>query len=127
LILEVILVHASIAFVTREPEHLLRSLVFAIAGYATVVTGFGVFYSLLGHQLEPSLNPWTAIYFSFVTATTLGFGDFQPKTGAWAVQATVVIEVLVAVFFLAVIIATFVNMKGPGSTGVPASGGEHNA
>ena len=48
----------------------------------------------------------TAIYFSFVTMTSLGFGDISP-TGPIG-QIMVIIEAITGTFYMAVIVATMV-------------------
>ncbi|ADN77282.1 Ion transport 2 domain protein [Ferrimonas balearica DSM 9799] len=62
--------------------------------------------------LEP--RPWQdnlnrAIYFSFVTLTTLGYGEITP-TNAFA-QAAVYLEAIIGTFYLAVVVASLVSAK----------------
>ncbi|MBY6186511.1 potassium channel family protein [Marinobacter hydrocarbonoclasticus] len=62
--------------------------------------------------LEP--RPWQdnlnrAIYFSFVTLTTLGYGEITPNN-AFA-QAAVYLEAIIGTFYLAVVVASLVSAK----------------
>ena len=53
------------------------------------------------------LDVWDSLYFSFVTITTLGYGDIKP-VGGWA-RFLVVPEVLVGIFILVVAVALVIN------------------
>lgn len=48
-----------------------------------------------------------AFYFSFITLTTIGYGDFSPQTSLG--QKTAVLEGLLGQFYLAIIMATIVG------------------
>ena len=48
------------------------------------------------------------VYFSFTTLTTVGFGDVLPISGA--ARAAVVLEAVLAHFYLAVLIARLVGL-----------------
>ena len=54
-------------------------------------------------------SPWGAhfIFFSFVTQTTLGYGDITPMND-WA-RALAILQTIFAVFYLAVLIARLVS------------------
>lgn len=68
----------------------------AILAAMCIILIFGLIYYLTG-ALRPTLdtqipiNLWDSIYFSFITFTTVGFGDFVPKPSAW-VRMLVCIE-----------------------------------
>lgn len=49
-----------------------------IVGYAILYLGVGQIASTAGVLSQQSFNPTTAFYFSSVTATTLGYGDYVP-------------------------------------------------
>ena len=55
--------------------------------------GIAVFISLLGlliAQLEAEISADTALYFAWVTGTTVGYGDLVPTTGITRVLAIVI-------------------------------------
>lgn len=74
---------------TEKPD---RVIVSALG----IIFFFGLVYSLLG-AIQPAAQPgasagfWDSIYFSFVTFTTVGFGDFIPKHFLW-IKTLVCIE-----------------------------------
>lgn len=96
-----------------------RTFVFAVLMFAHVVGLYAIIYA---HglasgvtsggehpkQLEGILQ---AIYFSVVTATTLGFGDFSPNTDF--ARVVVASEALAGLFMLAVVIARAVGILEP--------------
>ena len=78
----------------------------------TVVPG-----SFGGKILDPGCPPWqqvqSFVYFSFITLTTLGYGDITPQTqGAGALCQA---EAIIGQFYIAVLVARLVSMYG--STG----------
>jgi voltage-gated potassium channel Kch len=63
---------------------------------------------------------WTTselVYFSYVTLTTLGYGDFTPATDVGRYAA--VIEAIIGQVFLVVIVARFVSLWGREMPDVP--------
>ncbi|HDS09508.1 MAG TPA: hypothetical protein ENN73_04705, partial [Firmicutes bacterium] len=69
-----------------------RSIILLIMNYLQITTGFAVIY--IGFDLlTPALTPLSALYASFVTTATLGYGDYLPRNSA---GQTVVILQLVA-------------------------------
>jgi hypothetical protein len=88
--------------------YLLIGLAFAFAfallegvnpGSLSMVTGSGV-------ASERALNEF--VYFSYVTLTTLGYGDITPLTGT--ARSLAVIEATLGQFYLAVLVARLVGM-----------------
>lgn len=82
-----------------------------------VIIGFGVIYFLIStpssylysnptHEKVTSL--WDAIYFSFVSATTVGFGDIIPL-GSFRLVS--IIEVVFGFLLLAVVTSKLVSIK----------------
>jgi len=68
----------------------------------------GVF-QVMGTRLVPVEDYWNNLYFSAVTFTTLGYGDFRP-IGKIRVLAS--IEALLGIFFIALFIFTFARRTG---------------
>lgn len=55
-----------------------------------------------------SIDKYTFIYFSFVTLTTLGYGDISPATSI--AQSLTIVEALIGQIYLVVVIAWLVGM-----------------
>ena len=68
----------------------------------------GVF-EVLGSRVVPVEDYWNNLYFSVVTFTTLGYGDFRP-IGKIRVLAS--IEAFLGIFFIALFIFTFARKTG---------------
>ncbi len=110
--------------VSYQPPRLIRSLINTIWHYCEVTLAFAILYIFV-HLFAPdpffavdppmpdaselveselrefSSNPLNPIYFSFVTITTLGYGDFSPCSdlGKWLV----ILEVLLGFILLIVV------------------------
>ncbi len=74
-------------------------------------------FQVAGAASQP-LELATAIYFSFVTLTTLGYGDVVPVANA--ARGVVVVEAVVGQLYLAVLVARLVGLhsqstRGPGN------------
>ncbi len=55
-----------------------RSVILLFFNFIEVIASFGVIYAA-GNYLNPPINSWIdALYFSFITGVTVGFGDFYP-------------------------------------------------
>ena len=81
----------------------------------------GIFAGLLHHLIEqtwpgsyvssgaviPDFSFTTAIYFSFVTLATIGYGDIVPQTDI--ARGVTVVEAVVGQLYLAVLIARLVS------------------
>lgn len=104
-ILDILLIHTSLGFVRHKPQNILRSAVLAFFSFVQLPVGFAVFYRCIPDSFVPSLNAMRAVYFSFVTITTVGYGDIQPKASDWLSQALILVELIVGIFFIAVLIA----------------------
>lgn len=75
-----------------------------VALYLTVIISISLaFYCF--HGVNNATTLWQCIYFSFVTATTLGFGDLLPVPRLWA-QALVVFLAVFGTFIWAALIVT---------------------
>ena len=108
-----VLVHTSIAFVTHRPVHRLRAILLTIVNVLNIAMAFAVLYASERWCFkEAPLSFVDAIYFAFVTLTTLGYGDIAPDRAhacGWIVQLTVVVQVITSVYFLAVVVTTVVS------------------
>ena len=95
---------------TIDTEHVYA----ALSAYLLAGVFFGIFYWAL-EQFKPGafnisgeLSRTTAIYFSFVTLATLGYGDIVPRTDV--ARGLAVIEAVGGQLFLAVLVARLVSL-----------------
>jgi hypothetical protein len=96
-------------YLPRFSAYLLAGLFFGMAYFALELAMPGSFGGPSDFTRE------SAIYFSFVTLATLGYGDFLPKTDM--MRGLVVFEVIGGQLFLAVMIARLVGLSaGPESS-----------
>ncbi len=90
----------------------------ALSVYLLIGFAFAAIYNLVGFgdvsldlgfaKGDPDLDAFAATYFSFVTLTTLGYGDITPENARIASLA--VVQVLIGQFYLAVIVARLVAL-----------------
>ena len=90
----------------------------ALSAYLLAGVFFGSFYWVL-EQIQPGtftfagdFSPNTAIYFSFVTLATLGYGDIVPRTDV--ARGLAIVEGVGGQLFLAVLIARLVSLYARG-------------
>ncbi len=83
LILETICYVPSLIFASdliNRPRSYRRSMLLVFLNYMEIILGFGVIYST-GTMLNGPLTHWfDPLYFSFMTASTIGYGDLYPVT-----------------------------------------------
>jgi hypothetical protein len=128
-VLLVILVHASVTvltFVLEEGKVGAEHIYGAICAYVFIAMAFGTIDYIL-ESLEPGSFSgvhvlaasdrgwWQFFYFSFTTLSTVGYGDIVPVT--MRARSFVIIEQLVAVFYVAILIARLTGMYSAGSKG----------
>lgn len=96
----------------------------AIVGYVLIGMIGGYLVRLVqmltpgAFNIEPSVDGYTYMYFSFVTVTTLGYGDIAPQLPVG--QALVIILAILGQMYLTIVIAMIIGQliaKGTGSTG----------
>ena len=86
-----------------------RSLFFALGHYLEIGLSMAyVYWVLNAFGTSSDLTRVQGVYFSFVTMTTIGFGDITPKTDL--VQLLVVAHSLVGMFMLATVIGLFLSL-----------------
>ena len=105
LLADILLINTAIAFVARSPTDPLRAVILTIFAVSQVVVAFAVLYRAMTESFNRCLDFFLSLYFSFVTITTLGYGDVHPKPEAWGAQLLVIFELVVGLYFLTVIIA----------------------
>ncbi|MEO8066484.1 MAG: potassium channel family protein [Flavobacteriales bacterium] len=95
------LIFASDTFST--PRSYRRGTLLLLLNYLEVVLAFAVIYAA-GQHLNLPLTHWAeAVYFSFSTSSTIGFGDFYPVTNTGRM-----LVVLQSLFYLSYIVL-FIN------------------
>ena len=100
-------------------------IVGSVALYILIGYIFSILYTLLLEFSPHALNgveavAWydnlsTTTYFSFVTLTTLGYGDISPATPM--AKVLVVLEAVTGIFYLAVIVASLIGSIKSGRAG----------
>ena len=104
----------------QKSIHPQRSLLLALMNYGELTVSFAVMY-LYFHGLEKGVDalptsPAQALYFSLMTATSLGYGNMDPSTTSG--QLIVAIQITVFVVFLLLFISIFASRATDGeSTG----------
>ena len=94
---------------TVDAEHLYA----ALSAYLLAGIFFGIFYWVLEHVVPGTFNAtefsrMSAIYFSFVTLATLGYGDIVPRTDV--ARGLAILEGIGGQLFLAVLVARLVSL-----------------
>jgi Ion channel len=86
--------------------YVLIGLIFANADYGIQLASGSSFFAQSGHH-----GPSDFAYFSFITMTTVGYGDLTPSTGLPRTSA--VLDALTGQIFLVVLVARLVTMYTP--------------
>jgi hypothetical protein len=96
-----------------------NKIVGAICIYILLGLIWAMLYLLVAAAIPDSFNgvtqaPWldnfaTAVYFSFVTITTLGYGDISPVTPL--ARFLVYMEAIVGVFYMAILVASLIGVR----------------
>jgi voltage-gated potassium channel Kch len=95
----------------RPPASLTRSLILLAINFIEICTAFAIlylFFGCVGTPGKPAITSGaSAMYFSIITAATVGYGDIVPLdlTG----QKLVATQVVMSLFFMAVILSHFVS------------------
>jgi len=99
-----------------------NKIVGAICIYMLLAMIWAMLYLLIAEALPGSFNgipqaPWlenfsTSTYFSFVTITTLGYGDILPVTPL--ARFLVTMEAIVGVFYMAIVVASLIGVRMSG-------------
>lgn len=86
-----------------------RSIILLFFNFIEVIASFGVIYAA-GNYLNQAIQSWVdALYFSFITGVTIGYGDFYPVSEQGKILVMIQILSTMAFLFL------FFNFFGPRS------------
>lgn len=111
--------------VFREAISHKRSLIMTFINYIEICLCFAFIYSYIDDTNQDSINPvfhinsdipniknghlndTQTIYFSFITAATIGYGDISPKDPR--IMKVVIIQIVISLFFIVVFISNILN------------------
>lgn len=102
LLLETVLYIPTLIFASdmlSRPRSYKRSMLLLFFNYIEIVLSFAVLYSCGDNMNKPFTHWFDAIYFSMVTSSSIGFGDFAPET----TYARVLVSIQ-ALFFLSFVV-----------------------
>jgi ion channel len=96
-----------------------RSLLIVVVNFCETVIGYAVLYLTIGNIVgtaettKHALTPIDALYYSTVTATTLGYGDYIPvgSLSQLLVMAQLIGSVLFLIFLIPALISLFATEK----------------
>jgi len=103
------------AWVGGTPLSINRSILLLIANFAQIVLCFSILYlstqsiAAGGSSGSPIICSLQSLYFSVVTITTLGYGDFCPANSLG--QGLVIVEVFIGFVFVVLIFGHFVQLS----------------
>ena len=92
----------------RKPVSYKRNVLMTIINFIEITLGFAViYYCTLNNDIYKLTTNIDAIYYSFVTATTLGYGDMYPITDL--AKITCLIQSIISFLFTIFIIGRFIS------------------
>ena len=112
---------AALRFAMRATSVDVEHLYAALSAYLLAGIFFGLFYWVLQQSwpgtfaVTGEFSRMSAIYFSFVTLATLGYGDIVPRSDV--ARGLAIVEGVGGQLFLAVMVARLVSLYGRGSPG----------
>ncbi len=105
LLLETVLYLATLVFASdifSRPRSYRRSMLLMFLNYLQIVFSYAVIYARGGYLNMPFGHWFDSIYFSFVTSSTVGYGEYYPVNyaGKLLVSTQVMIFFIIVVMFL---------------------------
>lgn len=96
-----------------KPRSYKRSMLLLFLNYLEIVFAFGVLYSCDNYLNKPFTHWFDAVYFSTITSSSIGYGDFYPITTIGKVLVS--IQALLFLFFVVLFLnffSTKIKAKG---------------
>jgi hypothetical protein len=115
-LLETILYIPTLIFASdlfTKPRSYKRSMLLLFLNYLEIVFAFGVLYSLGNYLNRPFTHWFDAVYFSTITSSSIGYGDFYPVTAIGKILVS--IQALLFLFFVVLFLnffSTKIKAKG---------------
>jgi hypothetical protein len=122
-------------FILRAPRVDSEVLCAGVAGYLMLGLLWSLAYLLVARLVPDSfvftvgpaggqsMKGFTGVYYSFITLTTVGYGDIVPSSGAARMLAMT--EAIAGTLYMAVMVARLVSLYyAPGSSGEPSGPGK---
>ena len=115
-LLETILYIPTLIFASdlfSKPRSYKRSMLLLFLNYMEIILAFGVLYSCDNYLNKPFGNWFDAVYFSIVTSSSIGYGDYYPITTIGKVLVSV--QALLFLFFVVLFLnffSTKIKAKG---------------
>jgi hypothetical protein len=113
-LLETLLYLGNLVFLNHltQPHSYRRAMLFVFLNYIEITLGFAAIYDYLNSIQQFAYNvsfknKVEIIYFSFVTASTIGFGEFFPQTVV--AQCLVICQSMIYFLFVAIFMGFFVS------------------
>jgi hypothetical protein len=105
LLLETVLYIPTLIFASdlfSRPRSYKRSMLLLFFNYLEIVLAYAVLYSNGNHLNKPFLHWFDSVYFSIVTSSSIGYGDFYPVTtyGRFLVSTQALLFLFFVVLFL---------------------------
>lgn len=96
-----------------KPRSYKRSMLLLFFNYLEIAFAYAVFYSVGNYMNKPFFHWFDSIYFSIVTSSSIGYGDYHPITPIGKFLVTT--QALLFLFFIVLFLnffSTKVKMKG---------------
>lgn len=105
LLLETVLYIPTLIFASdlfSKPRSYKRSMLLLFLNYVEIIFAFAVLYSCGNYLNKPFINSFDAIYFSIITLSTIGYGEFYPVTlvGKILASSQAILFLFFAILFL---------------------------
>lgn len=103
--------------------HLLLGMLWALAYILVARLSPGAFAFSAGPPAAQVMKGFTAVYYSFITLCTVGYGEIVPVSGAARMLA--MMESVIGTFYMAVLIARLVSLHAATGTTAKPGNSEH--